>query len=63
MAKNINPAKWICVSAEAVRSVILDNDIFLVMGDLDQADSIMNAVVKAAEGVYTNIGSVSENLG
>lgn len=63
MAKNINPAKWICVSAEAVRSVILDNDIFLVMGDIDQADSIINAVVKAADGVYTNIGSVSENLG
>lgn len=63
MAKNINPAKWICVSAEAVRSVILDNDIILVMGNLDQVDTIMSAVLKAADGVYTSIGSVSEILG
>ena len=63
MAKNINPAKWICVSAEAVRSVILDNDIILVMGNLDQVDTIMSEVLKDADGVYTSIGSVSEILG
>lgn len=34
---NINPAKWVCVSAEQQYAVILGNDIFFVMGHQDTA--------------------------
>lgn len=58
LGESINPAKWICVTAEYIASVTLDNDIILIMGTKDQVDTIMTAVTTAAEGVYKNIGSV-----
>lgn len=58
LGESINPSKWICVTAEYIASVTLDNDIILIMGSKDQVDTIMNAVTSAAEGVYENIGSV-----
>ena len=59
----VDPNKWICVSAEKVASVTLDNDVVLIMGYADQVDAIMDATLKAAEGVYENIGSVVNVLG
>lgn len=58
LGESINPSKWICVTAEYIASVTLDNDIILVMGSKDQVDTIMNAITTAAEGVYENVGSV-----
>lgn len=58
LGNSINPSKWICVTAEYISSVTLDNDIILIMGSKEQVDTIMNAVTSAAEGVYENIGSV-----
>lgn len=63
LGSGVNPNKWICVSAEKVASVTLDNDVVLIMGYADQVDAIMDATVKAAEGVYENIGSVVNVLG
>lgn len=63
LGKSIDPNKWICVSAEKVASIILDNDIILVMGDADQVDTIMNAITEAAADVYENVGSVVNVLG
>lgn len=63
MNEQINPAKWVCVAAEAVRSVTLDDDVLLVMGGAEQVDTIMNAVTEAAADVYTNVGSVMSVLG
>lgn len=63
MNEQINPAKWVCVAAEAVRSVTLDDDVLLVMGDTEQVDTIMNAVTEAAEGIYSDIGSVVSVVG
>jgi len=63
MNEQINPAKWVCVAAEAVRSVTLDDDVVLVMGGADQVDTIMNAVTEAAADVYTDVGSVMSVLG
>ncbi len=63
LGSSINPAKWICVSAEKVATVALDNDVVLIMGYTDTVDAIMNATITAAEGVYTNIGSVVNVLG
>lgn len=63
MNEQINPAKWVCVAAEAVRSVTLDDDVVLVMGGAEQVDTIMNAVTEAAADVYTDVGSVMSVLG
>ena len=63
LGSGVDPNKWICVSAEKVASVTLDNDVVLIMGYADQVDAIMDATVKAAEGVYENIGSVINVLG
>ena len=63
MNEQINPAKWVCVSAEAVRSVTLDDDVVLVMGGAEQVDTIMTAVTEAAADVYTDVGSVMSVLG
>lgn len=63
LGSGVDPNKWICVSAEKVASVTLDNDVVLIMGYADQVDAIMDATLKAAEGVYENIGSVVNVLG
>ena len=63
LGNSIDPNKWICVSAEKVSSIMLDNDIILVMGSADQVDVIMNAVTEAAADVYENVGSVVNVLG
>ncbi|MGN1345212.1 MAG: hypothetical protein ACI4V1_00380 [Eubacteriales bacterium] len=58
LGESINPSKWICVTAESIASVTLDNDIILVMGSKDQVNTILNAVTEAAEGVYETVGSI-----
>lgn len=58
LGESINPRKWVCVGAEYIASVTLDNDVVLVMGTKDQADMVMDAVLTAAEGKFNNIGSV-----
>ena len=44
----INPAKWICVTAEKQSAVVLGNDIFFVMGDPDTVDEVMAKAIEAA---------------
>jgi len=63
LGEKIDPRKWVCVAAEKVSSVIVDNDVILVMGSAEQVDAIMNAVTTAAADVYTNVGSVVNVLG
>lgn len=46
---NINPAKWVCVSAEQQYAVIVGNDIFFVMGFQDTASEVLAKAVAAAE--------------
>ena len=58
LGESINPRKWVCVGAEYIASVTLDNDVVLIMGAKDQVDMVMNAVTTAAEGKFNNIGSV-----
>lgn len=45
---NINPAKWVCVSAEKEVGVILGKDIFFVMGAVDTVDEVYKNAVAAA---------------
>ncbi len=63
LGEQINPAKWVCVQADQIRTVRLDNDIVLVMSDNGRTEPVMNAVIAAAEGVYSNIGTVVNVLG
>ncbi len=63
LGTSVDPAKWICVCAEKIQSIRLDNDIVLVMGIPEQVDAIMGAVVASAEGVFTNVGDVVNVLG
>lgn len=58
LGESINPRKWVCVGAEYIASVTLDNDVCLIMGSKDQVDMVMDAVLTAAEGKFNNIGSV-----
>ena len=58
LGESINPRKWVCVGAEYIASVTLDNDVVLIMGAKDQVDMVMDAVTTAAEGKFNNIGSV-----
>lgn len=58
LGESINPRKWVCVGAEYIASVTLDNDVVLIMGTKDQVDMVLDAVLTAAEGKFNNIGSV-----
>lgn len=58
LGESINPRKWVCVGAEYIASITLDNDVVLIMGAKDQVDMVMDAVLTAAEGKFNNIGSV-----
>lgn len=46
---NINPAKWVCVTAEQQYAVLLGNDIFFVMGQQDTASAVLEKAIAAAE--------------
>ncbi len=61
--ESVDPEKWICVWAEKIQSVRLDNDIVLIMGIPEQVDAIMGAVLTSAEGVFTNVGEVMNVMG
>ncbi len=63
LGTSVNPEKWICVWAEKVQSVRLDNDIVLIMGEPSQVDAIMGAVVASAEGVFTTVGDIVNVMG
>lgn len=45
---NINPAKWVCVSAEKEVGVLLGKDVFFVMGAADTVDEVYKNAASAA---------------
>ena len=46
---HINPAKWVCVTAEQEYAIILGNDVFFVMGQQDTASEVLSKAIAAAE--------------
>jgi len=62
LTDSIDPAKWVCVEAEAMNTVRLDNDILLVMGSTEQVETITTSLSKAAEGVFQSVGEVNSVL-
>lgn len=57
---NINPAKWICVTAEQEYAVILGNDIFFVMGYQDTASEVLSKAIAAAESRNMKVSDTLE---
>ena len=57
---NIDPAKWICVTAEQEYAVILGNDIFFVMGPQDTASEVLAKAIAAAESRNMKVSETLE---
>jgi len=62
-SSDIPAAMSMGVATETVSAITLDNDVIFVMGSPEQVDSVMNAVVEASAGVYTNVGEVISIVG
>ena len=59
---SIDPRKWVCVEAEAMNTIRLDDDICVVMGSAEQVDTISASLRQAAEGVFEKVGDFTSVL-
>lgn len=59
---NINPAKWVCVTAEQEYAVIFGNDIFFVMGYQDTASEVLAKAITAAEARNMKVSDTLEKV-
>ncbi|MBQ8401587.1 MAG: hypothetical protein IJX14_06615, partial [Clostridia bacterium] len=59
---SIDPRKWVCVEAEAMNTIRLDDDICVVMGSTEQVDTISASLRQAAEGVFEKVGDFTSVL-
>ena len=57
---NINPSKWVCVTAEKEYAVILGNDLFFVMGSQDTAEAVLNQAIAAAQSRNMKVSDTLE---
>lgn len=57
---NVNPAKWVCVTAEQQYAVILGNDIFFVMGQQDTASEVLAKAIAAAKSRNMKVSDTTE---
>lgn len=59
---NIDPAKWICVTAEQEYAVLVGNDIFFVMGYPDTASEVLEKAIAAAEARNMKVSDTLEKV-
>lgn len=59
---NINPAKWVCVSAEQQYAVLVGNDVFFVMGFQDTASEVLAKAIAAAEARNMKVSDTTEKV-
>jgi hypothetical protein len=59
LMENVNPSKWVCVTAQKQSAVILGNDIFFVMGAPETVDAVMESAINSAK---TRNMSVSDTV-
>jgi hypothetical protein len=57
--ENVDPSKWVCVTAEKQSAVILGNDVFFVMGAPETVDAVMENAINSAK---TRNMSVSDTV-
>lgn len=59
---NVDPAKWLCVTAEKQRAVIMGNDVYFIMGYADTIDPIYEQATKIAADNGMNVtGEVEQD--
>ncbi len=56
MMKNMNPSKWICVTADYMYGVTFDNNAFVVMADKEMSDLVYQAAVDTAKEQGLKVG-------
>lgn len=56
MMKNMNPSKWICVTADYMYGVTFDNNAFVVMAGKETADLVYQAAVDTAKEQGLKVG-------
>ena len=59
---NINPAKWVCVTAEQQYAVLVGNDVFFVMGFQDTASEVLAKAIAAAEARNMKVSDTTEKV-
>jgi hypothetical protein len=57
--ENVDPSKWVCVTAEKQSAVVLGNDVFFVMGAPETVDAVMESAIASAK---TRNMSVSDTV-
>ncbi|MBQ6788319.1 MAG: hypothetical protein IJO85_11430 [Lachnospiraceae bacterium] len=57
---NVNPAKWLCVTAEKQVAGLFGDDIFFVMAAADTADLVYEEAAKVAEARTMKVGEPLE---
>lgn len=60
LMENVNPAKWLCVTAEKQVAGLFGDDVFFVMAAADTADLVYEEAVKVAEARTMKVGEPLE---
>jgi hypothetical protein len=58
--ENVDPSKWVCVTAEKQSAVILGNDVFFVMGAPETVDAVMENVINSAKSRNMTVSDIVE---
>jgi hypothetical protein len=58
--ENVDPSKWVCVTAEKQSAVILGNDVFFVMGAPETVDAVMENVINSANARNMSVSDTVE---
>lgn len=59
---SVNPAKWICVSAEKESGLLIGNDIIFVMGQPDTVDMVIGEITNEAGARNMAISENTEKI-
>lgn len=59
---SVDPAKWICTSAEKQAAVLIGKDVFFVMGRSDTVDAVMSAVIEEAKSRNFSVSETVERV-
>ncbi|MCM1181998.1 MAG: hypothetical protein NC337_01325 [Roseburia sp.] len=60
LMESINPAKWVCVTAEKQIGATFGGDIFFVMGYAETADAVFEGAKAAAESRDMTVANTTE---
>jgi hypothetical protein len=58
--ENVDPSKWVCVTAEKQSAIIIGNDVFFVMGAPETVDAVMENVINSANARNMSVSDTVE---